>query len=77
MSLTAWTATAAWAASSASTRRSAAARAAEQLPRGWVPALEHGLEPGHGCFALQPQAVGAGASERILGALLFSENGLG
>ena len=26
-----------------------------------VAALEHGLEPGHGCFALQPQAAGAGA----------------
>jgi hypothetical protein len=35
--------------------------AAEQLPRGRVPALEHGLEPGHRCFALQPQGGGASA----------------
>jgi hypothetical protein len=34
---------------------------AQQLPGGGIPALEHGLEPGHGCFACQPQAVGAGA----------------
>jgi hypothetical protein len=33
----------------------------QQLPRRRVPSLEHGLEVGHGCFALQPQAVGAGA----------------
>jgi hypothetical protein len=29
-------------------------RATEQLPRRRVSALEHGLEPGHRCFALQP-----------------------
>src|SRR4029453_14428682 len=39
----------------------AAMGAPQQLPRGWVPALEHGLEPGHGCFALQPQTAGGGA----------------
>jgi hypothetical protein len=39
----------------------AAMGAAEQLAGGGVPALEHGLEPGHRCFALQPQAGGAGA----------------
>jgi hypothetical protein len=39
----------------------AAVRAAEQLPSGGVAALEHGLEPGHGCFALQPKAAGTGA----------------
>jgi hypothetical protein len=33
----------------------------QQLTRRRVPALEHGLELGHGCFAFQPQAVGAGA----------------
>jgi hypothetical protein len=32
----------------------AAMRTAEQLARRRVPALEHGLEPGHRCFALQP-----------------------
>jgi hypothetical protein len=35
--------------------RVAAMRAAQQLTRRGVPALEHGLEPGHGCFALQSQ----------------------
>jgi hypothetical protein len=35
--------------------------AAEQLARRGVPALEHGLEPGRRCFALQPQGAGAGA----------------
>ena len=39
----------------------AAVLPAEQLAGGGVAALEHGLEPGHGCFALQPQAAGAGA----------------
>jgi hypothetical protein len=39
----------------------AAMRAAEQLPRRRVAALEHGLEPGHRCFALQPEGAGAGA----------------
>jgi hypothetical protein len=39
----------------------AAMGAAEQLARGGVPAFEHGLEPGHRCFALQPQGGGAGA----------------
>jgi hypothetical protein len=39
----------------------AAMGTAEQLPRRRVLALEHGLEPGHGCFALQPQAAGASA----------------
>jgi hypothetical protein len=39
----------------------AAVRAPQQLARDGIPALEHGLEPGHGCFALQPQAVGASA----------------
>jgi hypothetical protein len=33
---------------------------AEQLASGGVAALEHGLELGHRCFALQPQAGGAG-----------------
>jgi site-specific DNA recombinase len=33
----------------------AAVRAAQQLAGGGVAALEHGLEPGHGCFALQSQ----------------------
>src|SRR4029453_15419752 len=32
----------------------------EQLPRPGVAALEHGLEPGHRCFALQPGGGGAG-----------------
>ena len=35
--------------------------AAQQLARRRVAALEHGLEPGRRCFALQPQAGGAGA----------------
>jgi hypothetical protein len=39
----------------------AAMRAAQQLPGRGVAALEHGLEPRHGCFALQPEAAGAGA----------------
>jgi hypothetical protein len=34
--------------------RVAAVRAAQQLAGGGVTALEHGLEPGHRCFALQP-----------------------
>jgi hypothetical protein len=41
--------------------RIAAVGAAEQLAGCGVAALEHGLEPGHRCFALQPQAGGAGA----------------
>src|SRR5215218_6888449 len=41
--------------------RVAAMGTAQQLPRRRVAALEHGLEPGHGCFALQPKAAGAGA----------------
>jgi len=39
----------------------AAMRAAQQLASGGVPAFEHGLEPGRRCFALQPEASGAGA----------------
>jgi hypothetical protein len=39
----------------------AAMGTAEELAGRGVAALEHGLEPGHGCFALQPQAGGAGA----------------
>jgi hypothetical protein len=39
----------------------AAVGAAEQLPGRGVAALEHGLEPGQRCFALQPQAGGPGA----------------
>jgi site-specific DNA recombinase len=39
----------------------AAMLAAQQLTRRRVPALKHGLELGHGCFAVQPQAIGAGA----------------
>jgi hypothetical protein len=39
----------------------AAMRAAQQLAGRRVAALEHGLEPGHGCFAFQPEAAGAGA----------------
>src|SRR5215218_5260887 len=39
----------------------AAMRAAEQLPSCGVAALEHGLEPGHRCFALQAEGGGAGA----------------
>jgi hypothetical protein len=35
--------------------------AAEKLAGVGVAALEHGLELGHGCFALQPLAAGAGA----------------
>jgi hypothetical protein len=34
---------------------------AQQLPRRGVPALKHGLELGHGCFAPRPKAHGAGA----------------
>jgi hypothetical protein len=41
--------------------RVAAMRAAQQFAGVGVPALEHGLEPGHGCFACQPEAGGAGA----------------
>jgi hypothetical protein len=36
-------------------------RTAKQLASGGVAALEHGLEPGHRYFALQPQAGGASA----------------
>jgi hypothetical protein len=39
----------------------AAMRAAQQLASGGVAALEHLLEPRRRCFALQPQAAGAGA----------------
>jgi hypothetical protein len=39
----------------------AALRSAQQLPCRGVAALEHGLEPGHRCFALQPECCGAGA----------------
>jgi hypothetical protein len=39
----------------------AAMRAPQQLTRLRIPALEHGPEPGHRCFALQPQTAGAGA----------------
>jgi hypothetical protein len=35
--------------------------AAQELASCRVAALEHGLEPGHRCFALQPQAGGTGA----------------
>jgi hypothetical protein len=38
-----------------------AMRAAQQLASGRVAAFEHGLEFGHGCFAMQPQGDGAGA----------------
>jgi hypothetical protein len=41
--------------------RVAAMRAAQQFASGRVPALEHGLEPSHRCFALQPKGGGAGA----------------
>src|SRR4029450_1072557 len=41
--------------------RVAAMGAAQQLAGCGVAALEHGLEPGRRCFALQPQAGGAGA----------------
>jgi hypothetical protein len=39
----------------------AAVGAAKELTGVGVAALEHGLEPGRRCFALQPQAAGAGA----------------
>jgi len=39
----------------------AAMGTAQQLAGGGVAALEHGLEPGRRCFALQPQAARAGA----------------
>jgi hypothetical protein len=39
----------------------AAVGTAEQLAGCGVAAFEHGLEPGHGCFACQPEAAGAGA----------------
>jgi hypothetical protein len=42
----------------------AAVGAAEELGSVWMAALEHGLESGHGCFALQPKAAGAGAVPR-------------
>ena len=35
----------------------AAVGAAEQIPGRRVPALKHGLEPGHRSFALQPSAL--------------------
>jgi hypothetical protein len=38
-----------------------AVAAAEELAGVGVAALEHGLEPGRRCFALQPEAGGAGA----------------
>jgi hypothetical protein len=38
----------------------AAMGAAQQLTGVGMAALEHGLESGHGCFALQPEAAGAG-----------------
>jgi hypothetical protein len=41
--------------------RVAAMGAAQQLPRGGVTALEHGLEPRNRCFALQPECAGASA----------------
>jgi hypothetical protein len=39
----------------------AAVGAAQQLAGGGVAAFEHGLEPGHRCFALQAEGGGAGA----------------
>jgi len=39
----------------------AAMGAAEEFAAVGVAAFEHGLEPGHVCFALQPEAGGAGA----------------
>ena len=39
----------------------AAVGTAEQLASGGVAAREHGLEPGHRCFALQPEGGGTGA----------------
>jgi hypothetical protein len=39
----------------------AAMRAPQQLGGPGVPAIEHGLEPGHRCFALQPQGGGGSA----------------
>jgi hypothetical protein len=41
--------------------RPLAMRTAEELAGVGVAALEHCLEPGHGCFALQPEGAGAGA----------------
>jgi hypothetical protein len=38
-----------------------AVRSAQELAGCGVAALEHGLEPGHRCFALQPEAAGTGA----------------
>jgi hypothetical protein len=38
--------------------------AAEELASGGVAAFEHGLEPGRRCFALQPEAGGAGTVPR-------------
>jgi hypothetical protein len=35
--------------------------AAQQLAGSGVAPLEHGLEPGHRCFALQPEGRGGGA----------------
>jgi hypothetical protein len=39
----------------------AAMRASQEFAGVGVAALEHGLEPGRRCFALQSQGVGAGA----------------
>jgi hypothetical protein len=39
----------------------AAVSAAEELAGVGVAALKHALEPGHRCFALQPEGGGAGA----------------
>jgi hypothetical protein len=54
--------------------------AAQQLTSGGVAALEHGLEPGHGCFALQPEAAGPGAippawTLTVAGQILFVVGG--
>jgi hypothetical protein len=47
--------------------------AAQQLARRGVAAFEHGLEPHRGCFALQPEAGGAGAVPAALGAPLAEQ----
>jgi hypothetical protein len=47
--------------------RVAAMGPAQQLPRRRVPTFEHGLEPGHRCFALQPQRGDAGAAPATRG----------
>jgi hypothetical protein len=41
--------------------RPLAVRAAEELPGVRAAALEHALEPGHRCFAIQPKPSGGGA----------------